>query len=185
MGDGRRDEIERLFREHGKGVGGYVLARVGSAELAEAITARVFLTVVRRFDQCRTSPAGWLWSIARTEIARHFRDRKEHAPLDERIPDRSAGPEEEAVRHEMQGRMRVALARLNEEQQRLIYMKFFQEMPNVEIAKATGYSVSNVGVMVHRAIKKLREWMEEEQGVAAEVRRGGGGSGGGGEEREL
>ena len=41
--------MERLFRQYGRGVGGYLLARTGDPELAEEITARVFLTVVRRY----------------------------------------------------------------------------------------------------------------------------------------
>ena len=40
-----REKIEQLFVQYGRGVGGYVLARVGDADLAEEITARVFLTV--------------------------------------------------------------------------------------------------------------------------------------------
>src|SRR5437764_4102078 len=80
--DDRRDGIERLFRKYGKGVGSYVYARLGDADLAESITSAVFLVVVRRFEQCRSSPAGWIWSIVRSELARHFRDRRPADPLD-------------------------------------------------------------------------------------------------------
>ena len=51
-----RRQIDGLFRRYGKGVGSYVLARVRDPDMAETITASVFLQVVRRFDQCRSSP---------------------------------------------------------------------------------------------------------------------------------
>ena len=69
-----RDDIEQLFRRYGRGVGSYVLTRVGDPELAEEITARVFLTVVRRFDQVRGREAAWLWAIVRSELARADKD---------------------------------------------------------------------------------------------------------------
>jgi RNA polymerase sigma-70 factor (ECF subfamily) len=157
--DQRREKIEALFRTYARGVGGYVLARVGGAELAEAITSRVFLIVVRNIEQCRTSEASWLWSIVRSELARHFRDRKDHAVLDESVPDPGVEPSEEASRREMQARTRQALARLTEEHQQLVYMKFFLGMSNKAIAAETGLTVSNVGVLIHRALKQLRVYL--------------------------
>src|SRR5205823_13747175 len=115
--DERGDGIERLFRRYGKGVGSYVYARLGDADLAESITSAVFLVVVRRFEQCRSSPAGWIWSVVRSELARHFRDRRPAEPLDAAgsVADAAAPPFEAAARRETQARMRAALERLTEE----------------------------------------------------------------------
>lgn len=138
-----------------------MLARVGDVDLAETITSSVFLIVVRRIEQCRTSPAAWLWSIVRSEIARHFRGHRGTESLEGRtLADPAPQPIEMAERSEMQTKMRCALEQLNEEQQNLIYLKFFQDLPNTEIAQAMGLSPSNVGVIVHRAVKRLRELME-------------------------
>jgi RNA polymerase sigma factor (sigma-70 family) len=159
--DDRRKRIEELFRNYGRGVGSYVLARVGNADVAETITSNVFLIVVRRIEQCRASPAAWLWSIVRSELARYFRSRRPTVAIDESFIDPSAQPAEAAESSEMQSRTRVALARLSDEQQGIIYLKFYLDMPNGEIATALGISASNVGVIVHRAVKRLRELMEE------------------------
>jgi RNA polymerase sigma-70 factor (ECF subfamily) len=156
----RRDEIERLFHLWGKGVGSYVLARVGDPELAEEITARVFLTVVRRFDQLRGSAVGWLWAIVRSELARQFRGRNHHpTPLDD-LPARDEPPPDGLIRRETEGRLQDALAHMDEEQQRLIYLKFFLEMRNVDIAAALEMTPSHVGVSLHRALKELRQRLE-------------------------
>lgn len=136
-----------------------MLARVGDADLAEEITARVFLKAVRKIAQCRRSPAGWLWSIVRTELAGHFR-RSRRGIVNVRGPQAADPPDDHAERQEEQRRMQSALAELPERLRRILYMKFFQDMANTEIAEATGLSRSNVGVLVHRALKRLRALME-------------------------
>ena len=93
----QRGEIEWLFRQYGKGVGSYLLARVGDPELAEEITARVFLAVVRHYAQRRGSAVAWLWAIVRSELARHYR-RRPAAALDGDPPATGPGPPEELVR---------------------------------------------------------------------------------------
>lgn len=164
LDEDRRQKVEDLFRRYGKGVGSYVLAHVGDPHAAESITAGVFLLVVRRFEQCRGSPVAWLWSIVRTELARYFRDKREVGsakPLSAEPRDSSTEPSHLAERAESDARVREALSRLGEEQRTLIYMKFFLDMPNTEIAEALGMTPGNVGVVAHRAVKRLRELMGE------------------------
>lgn len=158
--DDQRRKLEELFARHGEGIGGFVLARVGSEELAEEITSRVFVTAVRAFWQCRRSPAAWLWSIVRTELALHFRRRRADEPAGADIADPADPPDEQVRRREERGRLRDALAELPEQLQTVLYMKFFQDMRNVDIAEATGLTASHVGVLVHRSLKRLRSLME-------------------------
>ena len=160
MGQDRRAIIERLFRRYAKGISSYLLTRVGDPDTAEAITARVFLTVVRRFDQCHSSPVGWLWAVVRSELAQEFRGRRDVVPLGDDLVAPDDGPAEQVERREMQKRMRAAVAELNEDEQQVITMKFFLHMRNNEIAEATGQTAGNIGVRVHRALRRLRAIME-------------------------
>lgn len=169
MAQDRRQAIERLFHQYGEGVGSYLLARVGDPELAEELTARVFLTVVRSFEQLRGHPAGWLWAIARSQLARYYRDEDRHLPPDPNLPAPDALPPETVIRRETHGRLQAALHRLSEEQQEIVYLKFFLEMRNRDIAAALGLTPSNVGVMVHRAVKELRSLMESREDQTREV----------------
>ncbi len=152
-----RDEIERFFFQHRRGVGSYALARVCDADEAESITSRVFLTVVRRWHQCRSSRAGWLWAIVRSEIARHFRDLRRNERLDNEISDPSRSPLEVVQHSEAITQMHLAIQQLTDEQREIVYMKFFQRMRNKDIASATGRSAENIGVMVHRALRRLKQ----------------------------
>lgn len=156
----QKEEIERLFQRYGAGVGNYVLARLGDAELAEEITSRVFVKVVQRYEQCTHSPAGWLWSIVRTEILHYLRERKGGAETEFEPADARPTPPERAAASEMHLRMREALEQLSPEKQQLVYMKYFQDMSHQEIAEATDKTVSNVGVSVFRALAELRALME-------------------------
>jgi RNA polymerase sigma-70 factor, ECF subfamily len=158
----RRDQIEALFNRYGPGVGRFVLARTGDPELAEELTARVFLKVVDRFWQCRRSPAGWLWAVVRSELVRHFRDRRPAADLaGADPPDDRDGPAGRLERRESQEQMARALERLTDEQQQVVYLKFFQGLGNIEIAQATGLTAANVGVIAHRAVRQLRKLLHE------------------------
>ena len=56
--------------------------------------------------------------------------------------------------------MQSALRQLSDEQREIVYLKFFQQMRNKEIASVTGRSAENVGVIVHRSLRRLRELMK-------------------------
>ncbi|MEK6236682.1 MAG: sigma-70 family RNA polymerase sigma factor, partial [Planctomycetales bacterium] len=158
-GDHRAD-AERLFQKYARGVGSYVLGRVRDAELAEAITARVFLTVVHRIADCRGSASAWLWTIVRNEVTRHFRDQKPQQPLDENHPDPTDSPPEQLAKQETQTKLMAVLEELPEAQREIIYMKYFLDMRNKDVAAALNMTASNVGVQVHRALKELRKRLD-------------------------
>lgn len=158
-GDYQR-EIEELFLRYGKGVGSYLLARVGDPELAEELTARVFLTVVRRFHQLRGPGAGWLWSIVRSELAQHFRGRRLMDLPEAHLLAPEGTPPDLLSQAESQGQLRAALDRLPDPQHEIICLKFFLGLRNQEIAATLGMTPSHVGVTIHRTLKQLRQWLE-------------------------
>ena len=150
-----RQQIAELFQRYGAGIGRYVLLRVGNPELAEEITARVFLAVVRHIHQQKGAVVGWLWAILRTELSRHFRQRR-HQPIPLDVAASNGAPGEELEQQERDELLYAALQQLPEEAQQLVSLKFFFGASNVEIAQAMGWTPSNVGVKVHRVLKTLR-----------------------------
>jgi RNA polymerase sigma-70 factor, ECF subfamily len=155
-----RKKIEDLYLRCAPGVSRYVVLRVGSMELAEEITARVFLSVVRNFHQQHGSLAGWLWAIVRSELGRHYRAKPhQEYPLD--LQSAEALPDEQLARKEQGIALHAGLKRLTDEHQQLLSLKFFLGLSNLEIAEALGLSPSNVGVRLHRALKELRGLLQE------------------------
>jgi len=153
----QRDEVDRLFRKYAERVSGYVLARVRNPEIAETVTSRVFLRVVEHMAQCRQDPGPWLWSIARNELARFFRERKPQDDLPDNLPAAGLSPVECAIEREAQSELLLAVAELPVEQRDLLQMKFFLELKNTEIATALNVTPNHVGVLLHRALRKLRD----------------------------
>lgn len=56
------------------------------------------------------------------------------------------------------------LSNLTANQQEVIRLRFQHDMSYKEISKVTGHSVSNVGVIIHDAMKKLKNLLTSEEG---------------------
>lgn len=160
MNEIARKKIEELFHRYGAGVSRYVLLRVGSPELAEEITARVFLSVVRNIHQQNGAVVGWLWAILRTELSRHFRQHGHQGyPAD--LACSLASPSEQLERQERDELLHAALKQLPDDAQQLVSLKFFLGVSNLEIAQTLGLTPSNVGVRLHRTLKELRDLLQK------------------------
>jgi RNA polymerase sigma factor (sigma-70 family) len=154
-------ELEELFQRYAPGLGSYFLARFRDAELAEELTARVFVLAVQNFEQCRGNRPGWLWAIAQSVLSRHVRERGRGRVLPPPLSIPQCDPGDAAEARELQARLPELLADLSEQQHELIYLKYFQDLSNSEIAETTGLTATNVAVVLHRTLKRLRELIEE------------------------
>ena len=56
-----------------------------------------------------------------------------------------------------------AIKELDEDDQYLIYYKFFEEMSNFKISKITGLTETNIGTRLHRIRKKLGSLIVKKQ----------------------
>jgi RNA polymerase sigma-70 factor (ECF subfamily) len=138
--------------------------RVGEIHLAEDLTSAVFEKALTRFESYkadRASFATWLFSIARNTLIDHFRvsGRRKTLPIDE-MPMTSNGgnsPENGVIHKEELKQLQVCLAKLSPQEQEIISLKFGGEMTNRQIAKMLGLSESNVGTIIYRSVKKLRD----------------------------
>lgn len=156
--DAAERELEELFQRYAAGLGSYFLARLRDPELAEELTARAFVLAVQNFSQCRGNRAAWLWAIAQNVLSRHIRDRGRIVPPPSSRPEPDPG--DAAEQRELQTRLPEILSVLNEQQHEVVYLKYFQDLSNTEIAEATGLTVSNVAVVLHRTLKRLRELID-------------------------
>ena len=65
-------------------------------------------------------------------------------------------PEEVAIRDETRAELLAAVARMSDRERDLIALKFAAGLTNRRIAKLTGLNESNVGVILYRAMRRLR-----------------------------
>lgn len=154
------ETYNRLF----KPVLAYVQSRVQNAAAAADIAARVWQKVFEHQNQYQPEkglPDQWIFSIARNEVNKYFGfwGIKRFLSLtaqEEIFPARDALPLEELERQEKNRRLLGALQRLDSRERDLVSLKFYGGFNNRQIARLTGYSESNVGTILSRAVHKLR-----------------------------
>ena len=141
----------------------YIRYRIGDAQTTDDLTGQVFERVLANLGHyCpdRAPFAAWLFAIARNTVYDHLRAQKRHRWLSlDALRDRcSADPEQQHVleREEVHGELLNAVSRLGERERNLIAFKFGAGLTNRRIAELTGLSPSNVGVILYRAVRRLR-----------------------------
>ena len=165
-----KEAFAELYEQYLSRVFRYISYRVGDIHLAEDLTSDVFVKALAGFSRYRSDKASfstWLLSIARHTVIDHYRmSSKRHTiPLEEaaEVPSESASPEEEAVRREERQRLQACLAGLPQQEQEIISLKFGAELTNRQIAGMLSLSESNVGTILYRAVRRLRDSFREGQ----------------------
>ncbi len=152
--------VDRVFR--------HVLYRVGQVQEAEDITAQVFLNAwksMHRYRPMGHAFAVWLLRIADNLVITSYRKRRQvnyavPEELTETIPDQaSLGMLDRQVEHET---LRQALAQLNQEQQRVLVLRFVEDLPSAQVATIMGKSDGAVRVLQYRALLALRTILSQE-----------------------
>lgn len=158
------EQFSRLYRDYLPRVLNYLRLRVGEEGLAEELTAATFAQAFAKRHQLRVAEAfpGWLFRIAHNEVAQYFRRRRPSvAQTDDfdlllTLPGGDLPPEEVVHQRQQWQAIAQALRQLPQREQEIIELKFIAGLSNVQIAEATGLTPSNVGVIVFRALQKLR-----------------------------
>jgi len=137
--------------------------RVGDAETADDLTAQVFeraLVNIGRYRPERAPFVAWLFAIARNAVSDYLRTQRRRRWLSlEVLRDRASRelqPEEVSIRNETHAELLASVARLSDRERDLIALKFAAGLTNRRIAEITGLSESNVGVILYRAVRRLR-----------------------------
>ncbi len=107
--------------------------------------------------------AEWLFTVCRNR-ALDLRRRERRMTLlteDQDTEARNSSPELTVENRDAAGRVMRLLEGLSENQQTVIRLKFQNGLSYREISEVTGLTVSNVGFLIHRGLKTIRERMRE------------------------
>ena len=162
-GNAEPETIEELFAALESPLLSYALRFTGELSLAEDVVQEAFMRLHVEFDQVR-EPQRWLYRTVRNLALNQRRDASKTVSLN--APDTgpdpiadsadpSSFPDEQIIRLEGIGLVRLGLETLDERSRELVRLKFNDELSYKEIAARTGLTVSNVGFILHHAIKTI------------------------------
>lgn len=156
-----------LYRQYLPRVLNYLRVRVGDEGLAEELTAATFAQAFAKRHQLRVVEAfpGWLFRIAHNEMAQYFRRQPAVTAAADfdlllTLPGGDLPPDEVVHQRQQWQTVVQALRQLPLREQEIIELKFVAGLSNVQIAEVLGITPSNVGVIVFRALQKLRTILE-------------------------
>jgi RNA polymerase sigma-70 factor (ECF subfamily) len=156
--------FSRLYEQYLPKVFRYVRYRINDVQMAEDVTSVIFEKALTKFQSYNSEKANfstWIFSIARNTVIDHYRsNRNEHnVPLENafHVSIDKDDPEQEMVKNEECRLLQQCISRLSPHEREVISLKFGAEMTNRQIARTTGLSESNVGTILYRAVRKLRD----------------------------
>ena len=150
----------------------YIRYRIDDMQAADDLTAQTFeqaLLSLGRYHAEQAPLGAWLFGIAHNVVSRHYRAQSRHRWLSlDTILNRESDnppPEDVAIRNETNHHLVRAVAQLRDYERDLIALRFVAGLSNRQIAEVTGFSESNVGVIIYRSLKHLRGILSGEIGT--------------------
>jgi RNA polymerase sigma factor (sigma-70 family) len=157
------ETIEELFEALESPLLAYALRLVGERGLAEDIVQEAFMRLHSNFAEVR-EPRRWLYRTAHNLALNQRRAADKIVQL---APAHAEGqyhseatdpqplPDEQIVRLEGIGLVRLSLLSLDERSRELLRCKFHENLSYKEIASRTGLTIGHVGYLLHHAIKTV------------------------------
>jgi RNA polymerase sigma-70 factor, ECF subfamily len=157
-----------LYERHVTSIYRYVYYRVGNAEDAEDLTARVFMRAlkhVKNYNDRGVPFTAWLYRIAHNVVANYHRDNSRHpsVPLDEMELHSAHHDDADSNIDSARERERLlrAMRLLPEDRQQLVVLKFVEQLQNAEIGQIMNRSEGAIKSLYHRTLMQLREHLDK------------------------
>ena len=150
-------DFEQLLAEHRTAAERYVRFRLSSRSDADDVLQEVYLTAYRRFEQLKNKDAfkAWLISIARSKCTDYFREKA----VQLEIPLEDMADQQLAVGRcglTVQAAVRETLDLLGDKDKQILYLFFWKNLPQAEIAKRLNIPVGTVKSRLYTAKQNFK-----------------------------
>lgn len=165
-----RNDILRMYSDYAGSVFNFFYYSTGNRDIATDLVNDVFVKVLDkswRFDPRKGDIKVWLFAVARNTLRDYFRSHRRKKPwlaMDEakEIPASGyANPDETLETKAEILALTQALESLNKRERSLVSLKYGAGLRNKDIAGLVGLTEKNVGVILCRALSKLRQKMRD------------------------
>ena len=156
------DDFETLVRRFEIPLLQYATRITGDRERARDIVQETFVQLQRgKREQSDSAPVKWLFTVCRNRALNVCRKERRMMFLDDELLASRQGvepaPYERLEQKEASSFLLRIIGTLPPRQQEVLQLKFQNDFSYQEIAEITKLSVSNVGVLIHTALKTLRQ----------------------------
>lgn len=172
-----KEAFIRAYDDNVKDIHRFVYFKIGKKEDADDLTSMIFLKAWNHIQNNTLEDAktlrALLYKIARNSIIDHYRNsgNKLSASLDDEenpIEIATAEGDQRDQQEKLDQAANLELIKnklplLKEEYRELIIMKFVNDLTLEEMADITGKNRGNIRVLLHRALKSLRELVGEDE----------------------
>ena len=158
-----RREFSKIYNQYIDKIYRFVFLKVNSQEIAEDLTSETFLRCWKKFKENHQeieNHQAFLYQIARNLITDHYREKgRTQIVSTDCVPivDPRANIAETAQTKFDLETVKATLAKLDGDYQEMLIWYYIDDLSIPEIAKMTNKTEGNVRVLIHRALKTLRE----------------------------
>ena len=150
--------IDKIYR--------FIFLKVNSQEIAQDLTSETFLRGWESFKNGNKieNPQAFLYKIARNLVTDHYREKGKAQIISAeyvKITDPRTNLEEKALLESDFDNIRIALTNLKEDYQNVVVWYYLDDLPIPEIAKILDKSESATRVLLHRALKALKNELKQ------------------------
>lgn len=155
------DDFQELLQRFEIPLLQYATRIIGDRERARDVVQETFVELQRsKRQQLDRAPAKWLFTVCRNRALNVCRKERRMTYLDDNLLAKHEGQEPppfaELEAKEASRFLRQIIESLPPRQQEVVQLKFQNDLCYEEISEITKMSVSNVGVLIHTALKTLR-----------------------------
>ena len=164
--NGESEAFGELYDQYVNRIYRFVFIKVASRPNAEDLTHQIFLAAwqnIQNFQFQGFPFSSWLYKIAANTVIDFYRTRKQEESIEFIAEDALSEFPEFAKKIDEAAEIKTvknALQKLEPDQQTVLIMKFVDEFSNKEIAEILGKSEGAVRVTQHRALKRLKNFLQ-------------------------
>ena len=162
-------DFGQFYNKYFQRVHAYACYRCSGPQEADELTSLIFEKLFKKYSSFNPEKANievWLFSIAKNVVIDYYRWHKIRSFFSiTEYEEILSAPDDTALsaqKREEQKLLFNALAKLPQREREILGLKYSQGFNNKEIAAVTGLTESNTGVIIMRAVKKLRNILEGE-----------------------
>ncbi|MBN1332001.1 RNA polymerase sigma factor [Candidatus Dojkabacteria bacterium] len=160
-----KKDFTLVYESYHERVYDFVLRRVSDQHIAEDLTSQIFEKIMKSIDDFQwqgISMSAWIFRVARNTVIDHYRKSNKYKgsvsleDISEFIEAQSESTLQMLIDDEDYIHLYNAIREFKDQDQYLIYYKYFEGMDNKSIAKLVGLSETNIGTRLHRIRNKLK-----------------------------